>query len=276
MKRLRNIGGGMPLRLDDFVMIQDDYRDALSSVILSLLNGETSCIIKGFEVDYEGGTINYTEGYIFVENEVFYVPAVSFAQLSPYLYLVPDFTTQENRVFQDTSENDVYDIRQYSLITTAELPEEGLDFTRLLSLSDGQVAFIQDSISELAVLKSVTSIAYQQQFSAATAFDGISIQKNSINGCLVQAAFLAEVATGKIGVLPQGLRPSSDLVGFFFNGSVAPGILKVKKNGDMYVSGASLVAENYITFQFYLDFDDTILFTLPVIGGTPVPGGDES
>ena len=84
---------------------------------------------------------------------------------------------------------------------------------------------------------------------------------------MLEAAFNATVTNGLLCSLPVGLRPSADLVGFFYNGSVAPGILKIKKNGDVHVSGASTSNANYVTFQFYMQFVDNTLFTIPTTGG---------
>ena len=212
--------------------------------------------------------LSVTEGYLYAAGEIFYVPAAHFSDASGCeLYFAPNFSTTENRTFKDTTTHDVWAYREYQVLYQNSDPGSGMLFSSLQTL----ISILNSSIS--SNLKAITSLAYASGFTADTSYNAVSLQGNGINGYMLEAAFNATSSAGKLCSLPVGLRPSADLVGFFFNNSVAPGILKIKKNGDVYVSGASTTSPNYITFQFYMNFEDLTLFALPTSGGG-LPMGD--
>jgi hypothetical protein len=84
---------------------------------------------------------------------------------------------------------------------------------------------------------------------------------------MLLGAFNASQQHGKLCVLPVGLRPSGDIVGFFNNGSINPAVLKIKKNGEVYVTGANTSMTNYVSFQWLKIFDDDVNYSMPVTGG---------
>lgn len=267
MNQLLSIAGGQPLHVEDWALIQNQELLALATIINSLIGTNTACILTGMVCTNNGTTISVTEGYLFVANEIFYVPAVTFPIVSGnVLYLVTNFSTTENRTFKDTSTHNVWAYRNYQIFYQATDPGSSYLYTQLDTLTTILNNFINTNIPS-ANLSVIQKYAYLTGFTPATAFGFINLQGNALNGYMLQAAFNASVSNGKLCTLEVGVRPSADLVGFFFNNTVAPGILKIKKNGDVYVSGASTTSPNYITFQFYMNFVDMILFTLPPTGG---------
>lgn len=272
MDKLLGIAGGQKLRVDDWGLIQDQAKNALSAIVLALIE-MGNCKLTGVVESISGGDIWITAGYIFIVDEIFYVPATHFTvDISKTLYLVKDFTTTENRVFKDTASHDVYSYHRYKVLYLAAPPDEGYYFTDVFTLQKLLIQLMGENIH--ADLTNIESLSYATGFAAETAYGGVSLQGNAINGYMLEAAFTATVTAGKLCNLPIGMRPSADLVGFFFNNSISPGILKIKKNGDVYVSGASTASTNYITFQFFMRFVDNTLFALPTGGGGPSPLGD--
>jgi uncharacterized membrane protein len=261
---------GQPLRPEDWGLIQDQQKLALAAIICGL-SGVSSCILSGMVMTNDGTTINITEGYVFIVDEIFYVPAVSFhIGGSNELYLISNFTTTENRTFFDTTTHYVWAYRRYQIVYQNTDPGSSIKFVTLSTLIS---LIMQNNQSNLT---GIQSMVYAAGFTGATAYNAVSLQGNSLNGYMLEAAFTASVTAGKLCTLPIGCRPSADLVGFFFNQSTAPGVLKIKKDGDVYVSGASLSGTNYITFQFFMRFQDLVNYALPITGGGQIQDGDKT
>ena len=254
MDRLLNITGGQPLKVEDWELMQDQVKKTTAAIILSLMQ-EPACILTGM-VFTDGTTIYVSEGYVFDTDEVYYVPSVSFTKdTHKTLYVIPDFSTTENRTFHDTTTHDVYGYRRYKIVYQTTDPGTGYAYNDLSTLLSLLLEYIESSLQTNLINK--MSLSFATGNSGATGFNAVSIQGNRINGYMLQAAFNATATNALLCSLPVGLRPSADMVGFFYNGSVAPGILKIKKNGDVY----------YISFQFYLQFVDNTLFSIPTTGG---------
>lgn len=275
MKKLKIIDGGMPLKLDDFSLIQDAYIDGLSAILQSILPGIDTFILKGCEVSVEGSKLSVAAGYIYDSGEIYYIPAASYTyDAGKLVYLVTNFSTSENRTFHDTTTHDVWDIRVYATGYDSTVPEGGIRLDTIFTLLTLLKTDITNGISDDADLQGFDKLSYLTGFTKATAYDGIRLEGNSFNGYMLLGAFTATVSAGKLATLPIGMRPTGDIVGFFFTGAVAPGILKIKSNGDIYVSGASTSSTNYISFQFYMRFEDPVLYGLPTGGGIALPDGD--
>lgn len=265
----------MPLKLDDFELIQDAYKYGFDAVVRSLLPDSTYFILKGCVKTIVGSTIHLTEGYIFVTDEIYYIPAAEFTEDSlKVLYVAPDFSTTENRIFHDTNTHDVWDIRVYKYVYSTGEPAGGIIFASLFTL----LSLLQDTIGTTllgsADLTGFYNLSYEAGFSAATSYTKLRYEGNSFNGYMILGAFNAAYTYGLLTRLPIGMRPTGDLVGFFYNGSVAPGVLRIKKNGEIWINGARTNGPNYITFQFYMRFEDPVLYNLPGGGGGVIPDGD--
>jgi hypothetical protein len=275
MKKLKVIDGGMPLKIDDLDLIQDACFDAVQAILQSLLPGTNSFILTGCESSIGGGNISITAGVIYVDGEIYYVPSAIFTyDAGKQLYLEENFSTSENRTFHDTSTNDVWDIRVYAFGYDTEVPEGAIGLSTMFTLRTLLDSEITSGISGNADLTGFYTLSYLTGFTKATSWNGIRLEGNSFNGYMLLGAFTATASAGKVATLPVGMRPTGDLVGFFFTNAVAPGILKIKSNGDIYVSGASTTGTNYISFQFYMRFEDPILHSLPASGGGALPDGD--
>jgi hypothetical protein len=275
MKKLKVIDGGMPLKIDDLDLLQDAYFEAVAAILQSLLPDTTEFILTGCETAIEGSDITISAGVIYVSGEIYYLPAATYTyDAGKTMYVEENFSTSENRTFHDTTTNDVWDIRVYQSGYAKEVPDGAFSLSNLFTLRTLLDTEITSSISGNANLTGFYTLSYLTGFTKATAFNGIRLEGNSFNGYMLLGAFTATASAGKIATLPVGMRPTGDLVGFFYTIAVAPGILKIKSNGDIYVSGANTTGINYISFQFYMRFEDPILYTLPVGGGTAIPDED--
>ncbi len=264
MKRLRNLDGGLPLRLTDFDIIQDNIIDAADCIIQGLLPGETSIILKGLSVNV-GSNVNVQAGWLYHNGEIFFVPQASFNyDASKILYLKPAFITEDARTFKDGSVKDVHEIRNYAVGYDISIPSGAVRFDDLYSLESLLKTKLQANLGMGANLSAFITIPYASGFSPATSLNGIRLLSNSYNVLMLHGAFYAQTSYGKIATLPIGQRPSGDVVGFFYNGSATPAILKIKTNGEIHVANASTNHPNYITFTFNRVFDNNVSYNLPV------------
>ena len=131
MNRLRAITGGQPLRSDDWSFIQDATADAMSALVVGLKGSTGACIITGLGVTFGDETVDVSEGVVFVNNELFFVPSARFDYHDETwrVYLTPNITTGESRNFRDTLTHDVYEYRQYVAGYGASIPSGSIPFT---------------------------------------------------------------------------------------------------------------------------------------------------
>lgn len=116
-----DIDGGFPLRLDDFRWLFEAEKEALKGIIKSLIGDETSCKLYGcVVVDTEQGDVwTCTEGFIYMLNEIFYVPAHQIVDgtgngnLTFQVDLTYDATGL--KTFEDASQHDTYEYRRAKL-----------------------------------------------------------------------------------------------------------------------------------------------------------------
>ncbi|MCX6281468.1 MAG: hypothetical protein NTU51_05870 [Bacteroidetes bacterium] len=274
MDRLLSLGGAQPLRSADWELIQNVEKALLKAILTGLLPEETSFIVCGMVLTVNTN-VDVTEGWFFDGDEICYVPASSFvAHDEGYgLYLVPDITTSENRTFKDTTTHNVWELRRYEMAYESSQPGGSIAFNSI-PLIGKLTSLILSQITLNSNLLNLYTLSYLTGFGAATGLDGLKLEKNTMGWYMLLGAFNATVTAGKITTLPSGHRPSGDLVAPFFNDSVTPGVLKIKKNGDVYVSGASITATNYISFQYLINFQDPVNWGLPTSGGSAPPEGD--
>jgi hypothetical protein len=267
MDILKNIAGGMPLRTDDFDLLQNNTKLVAYSIIRAMLPADSVFSLQGIGFTQNGSIISCLAGLIYYKEEIFLVSAASFTfDASKHLYLVEDFSTSGSRTFKDQSVHDVYQIRKYKYVySSAEVT--GVQLSEVFSFMTLFNTSLMNLLGESAKLKGSVILAYGSGFSAATGFGFLRLESNGFNSYMLLGAFNASQQHGKLCVLPVGLRPSGDIVGFFNNGSINPAVLKIKKNGEVYVTGANTSMTNYVSFQWLKIFDDDVNYSMPVTGG---------
>jgi hypothetical protein len=96
--------------------MQDQELAVLSAILYGLIGNNENCILFGCEQTIIGNNISFSSGYIFMNGEIFSVPAVSFnSQNNQNFYFQTNFTTSENRAFKDTSNHDVWALREMQI-----------------------------------------------------------------------------------------------------------------------------------------------------------------
>ena len=256
---------GQPLRPEDWQLIQEATKVALADIIKGL-SSEASIILWGLNKTVNAGVVHVTEGAIYTDGEVFYVPAAEFNTGEEWdLYLQANFTTEESRSFKDTSQRDVWQRRRFEvgITLTGTYPPGALIFDDLRLLSDLQSEAILLNIDTLTKLVNRASFEYLTGFRPGTSFDYGKIVGNGLNQYMIIAAFYATNVSGQLGTLPLAYRPDGDLTGHFWASGFATGIITIKKNGEIWLFNCSVDAVNYITFQFPLRFDDPVGYDTP-------------
>lgn len=125
-KLLTNIPGGMPFRLNDLEFLQNTYNNVINSLI-NILGERTAqgFIVGGCDIVDVNGQYQYTEGMIFLYNELFQVDAGVLVKGTGTLYWVIDESYDSNgeKVFADGETHNTYLIRKMKLIQSDTPPD---------------------------------------------------------------------------------------------------------------------------------------------------------
>lgn len=141
MNRLNVFSGGQPLRVDDIDFIHSGVLEALKGICLGLSN-ETNllvlsgCIATVAEIE-EGFSCSITEGYIYFNGEIYFVPAHSIDGIDyDWFVLKPTETyaaSGDGRVFKDgTTGRQLHAIRRLALYHEDTISEGAIDVLDLL------------------------------------------------------------------------------------------------------------------------------------------------
>lgn len=86
--------GGFPFQLDDLRFLDNAQREAFLGIIKAMVGNQKAAILAGCKIaSNDGTTIHVNEGYVFLNNEIFYAPAQDLPVItSGSYYWVPDIT----------------------------------------------------------------------------------------------------------------------------------------------------------------------------------------
>ncbi|MFK5855367.1 MAG: hypothetical protein QM503_04485 [Bacteroidota bacterium] len=128
MNKLKSTNhGGMPIELDDLRWMDESYREAFKATIKSL-TGEATAGAKLFGcevVDTEQGDVfTCTEGYVFFNDEIYFVPAHNLVHSDNFLYFkeVITYDPLGDEVFEDANPFGTYEKRTAILESGASQP----------------------------------------------------------------------------------------------------------------------------------------------------------
>jgi len=129
MNRLKTTDiGGFPLRLDDFRWIDEAERETFLGVIKTLIGAQNNCILYGCEVvDSEQGDVwECTDGFVFFNDEIYYVAAHNVVHDNNVLYFGEDidYDSDGYKVFENTDEHQAYEIRRAKLFSGTTAPSD--------------------------------------------------------------------------------------------------------------------------------------------------------
>jgi len=119
--------GGMPLRLDDFRWIDDAQKEAFKATIKTLIGSAEAAILFGCTIeDTEQGDVwTCTEGFVYFNDEIYYVEAHSVVHDSNWLYFIEEITYQTPeglKTFEDAGQHETYEIRRAVLNSGSSQP----------------------------------------------------------------------------------------------------------------------------------------------------------
>jgi len=273
MDKLLNVPGGMPVRTTDFELLQQAVADALKGILSSV--GATTFILKGLAPSIGGGNITITEGWVYAQSEIFYVPAATFAyDMTKSLYLSQNVYQEEQRHFSDGHYHNCFERRRYALGYATEVPEGSIaldEITYINNLINNQV------ITALKVRQQTISselLAFGANFTQATGCADMKVSKNEFGDCVLTAAFLcSDPASSLLCTLSEEFWPKGDLHSTFVKGDYTLGLMVVKSTGEVLVIGADDERPNFIRLQYNCIMTNTCennIYDVPVAAMAPI------
>lgn len=220
--------GGHPLTGDDFEYIQFANRDAIAGS-LSYLRGQTAddlVVLNGCNVSVVGSNYTYTDGYIWYNGEVYYVPAQPVPQAmvvgGDHVFSIVStnnatgidtyqngtiVNTWEDRtavILHNTSGSNVYNAQILFKYVISQIVDQAALFAKLSDLTP----FAQKSIDTWHVIGAGGQPAYGSTWGAIAGKDSRFI-KDDVGGVSVRlnATTTGVAPGGVIFVLPVGYRP---------------------------------------------------------------------
>lgn len=128
MKRLKtDINGGFPFVLDDLRWMQSGVEEAFKGLGTVVLAGQPMRVLSGIASTVNPSTfeVSITSGYVFMDGEVFFVPAqtVPFVGQKYWFDVVTTFDPAGDKIFQSGGPaKQTYEIRQLQLFSGTSLP----------------------------------------------------------------------------------------------------------------------------------------------------------
>jgi len=266
MDKVLNISGGMPRRTTDLELVQNAFNDGIKAIV-SGLDFNRDCILFGMAAATSGGNHTVTEGYYYSGSEIFYVPAATFAYDSAKaLYIEPNIYQQDQRHFQDGTDHNCQEKREYVLRYSAT-PITGAvllsSVPRLDAIVSGKATTdIYDILKFYS--ESDPPLNYYNGFYPISGQPVIKISKNYYEDVIFSGVFASSEPSGRLTVLPQEFCPPSDIVGHFLGPLYQLGALIIKSNGDVVVINCSETAPNFINFRYNQVYNDLSYLNIPV------------
>lgn len=176
MKRLKvDLAGGMPLELDDFAWMQDATKEVFDVLLANISNG-TPFKIKGCvpTISTGGGGLqldSMTEGWIYMDGEVLYVPAVTTPIIigSNFAYFEKDYMYDPAglETFESSVNNDTYEIAIAVVEVDTSLPSGALNifsdqtiYTNLADRLQAQKFEFSESIALSRTTQSLSGVSF--------------------------------------------------------------------------------------------------------------------
>jgi hypothetical protein len=126
MNRLLTPNGGMPFELDDLNFMQDAYKEGISALLSQFTTMSphglpaTHIILSGCEVTPGATHFSVSAGYVMINNEPLYAPAVASvpnANLNNMFYRLHTYNDPAgNDLFEDGILRDTYEVRRAELV----------------------------------------------------------------------------------------------------------------------------------------------------------------
>ncbi|MBN9293729.1 MAG: hypothetical protein J0G96_07110 [Flavobacteriia bacterium] len=151
--------GGFNLKMNDFRWIETGLFEAFKGLASPLLNNNTQIILSGCSLSISGGTLTLTEGFIFLNNEVFFVPSQSEPDAGTtykYFDVIESFDPSGLKEFKNGLTHDVYAIRRGKLIQSNTLPVGAVDYSSYVTAIQSIETQLKSRLSPMTTLVTQT------------------------------------------------------------------------------------------------------------------------
>ncbi len=197
--------GGFRLRMEDFQFMQEAYKEAIKGMLS--FTSEPVFIISGCEATYlSPGTWQISEGFVWIQNEMCYMPAHTFNLLAPNVIIdiYEEYDPMGLKVFKNSSEHEVYLNKIAKLRSVASLPVDGVLFSATKKI--GEVIRPILNVGTWTLFSSPDSDAF---FGGTTPDQAKRRWFKDIDSKISLSGLYSPPSSGLqvIGTLPVGARP---------------------------------------------------------------------
>jgi hypothetical protein len=156
-KLITDIEGGFNLKMDDFRWIENGLIEALKGIVSPFVDENNIYILSGCELSITTNDITLTEGFVYWDGEIYYVPVQQQANLNKkfkYLQVDETFDPSGWRQFKDGIFHNIHAIRQLVLVQDSVLPTGTIPFTNIRTA----VSIMAGKLKEITEIYQVLSI----------------------------------------------------------------------------------------------------------------------
>lgn len=212
MKRLVSTDlGGFPFVSDDLRFIESGVMEALSALVSPYIGSSNGLIISGCDRTIVGGNINISEGFIFLQGEIYYVPAQTVldeGKTYNYFEVLENYDPAGEKQFQNSATHDTYAVRIAQIVQSDTLPVDAINYPNLDTVIGGAYkAMGFQEIKDWVNLPDARYVTPSVQGPAQIYRDRLGFVhfRGNWNHDDPGASFI-------IGTLPVGYRPDVDIV----------------------------------------------------------------
>lgn len=260
MKKLIPVQSGQPVRIDDFVLVQDNAQLIAYQLIKGLAGSSDPCIVNGLRIDSTSGSEpddpnkTLSEGYFYDGQEICFVASLDYIEEAGFaLYLVPVETTSDNRRFADDSYHDVHKTKEYEARYVDTQPANSFVYDNILRIENLLTVAIDPNVFKLSP-ESVASLKTGFSHAAGYPGTGMHVLTDGFSNFMLLCYFNATTNAGLIATIEMPKSIPAAIYGQFINNESNAGYFRLTPSGDIYVERASTTEVNIIQFQFNLNF----------------------
>lgn len=226
--------GGEPFVLNDLRFLQSALSQGIQGLASFFQNGGDPVAISGVEGTVVGTDVVYTQGFIVVNNEVYYVNGGVLPQSAPYhgIEIAETFNTEGNKTYENGDVHDTFIVRQGVLTTTAT--GSSIDITNIFPAKsalayNGALVDISTQWYEVGQPGAAAFGTNWTNFSPGTPSSRVKYRRNSIGelevkgiaynpSCIITERTIFTLPSGFIPLTASGhICSGDDGAGAFFN-----------------------------------------------------------
>ena len=154
MKRIiqDNLNKRLPANTNFLKYVDQEMHDNLINLCIAMYGDNAKVILSGIQATSSGLHINYTSGYVFTNNELFFVNATSLDLIGIYGHGFVIETTEESEVFKDGNSYPAYRKNSLILTTGAFHDITGNSISDFKRIRNEEINFTPNAITGVQVL----------------------------------------------------------------------------------------------------------------------------